>query len=190
MTEKEELISAAAIRVFSRYGVKRATMNDVADEAGVVRQTLYNVFANKNEVIDGAVRYYMRQTRMQTLAEWADVESLGEKLDILFTNTVIAPWDVIRATPDAVDLEAGTHGATTAALKDSEDQMQRMLVDVFEPYADALMPMGQSAETLATYVTRVMLGLKHGTHERGELLAMLETLKTSILVMVSEDLPV
>ena len=40
MTEKE--IVAAATRAFRRYGIDRATVVDIAQEAGVSRQTLYN----------------------------------------------------------------------------------------------------------------------------------------------------
>ena len=51
MDEKQVAIAEAAIRVISRYGVKRTTMQDIADEAGVVRQTLYNYYKKKDDVL-------------------------------------------------------------------------------------------------------------------------------------------
>ena len=48
MEQREVKIVDAAFRVFSRYGVKRTTMNDIAEEAGLVRQTLYTVYKNKD----------------------------------------------------------------------------------------------------------------------------------------------
>ena len=50
MNEREKKIIEAAVEVFHRYGVKRASMSDIADEAGVSRQTVYNAFSNKDEL--------------------------------------------------------------------------------------------------------------------------------------------
>lgn len=186
MTDKEELIVAAALRVFARYGLQRATMNDVAEEAGVVRQTLYNVFANKHEMIDGAVRYYMGQLRAQTRAEWADAPALADRIDILFRYNVITPWDMLRATPDAKDLEAGTHAATKAALKDAEARGQEMVAELFGHYVATLNTFDQTPASVSAYVMRSMFGIKHGADDREDLLAMLETLKTSIRIMVGD----
>ena len=44
--------------MFSRYGVKRTSMVDLAQEAGVSRQTLYNVFRNKDDVLRALIRAY------------------------------------------------------------------------------------------------------------------------------------
>ena len=40
-------IVSAAIAVFFRYGLHRVTMEDIAREAGVSRQTVYARFGNK-----------------------------------------------------------------------------------------------------------------------------------------------
>jgi AcrR family transcriptional regulator len=41
----------AATACFDRYGLRRTTMDDVAEAAGVSRKTVYNYFANKNVLI-------------------------------------------------------------------------------------------------------------------------------------------
>ena len=53
----ENHIIIKAIEVVSRHGIQKTTMGDIADAAGVSRQTLYNKFANKDEVLRGAIRY-------------------------------------------------------------------------------------------------------------------------------------
>ena len=47
----EEKILSASIRCFERYGMRRATMEDIARSAGVSRKTVYRYFATKNDLI-------------------------------------------------------------------------------------------------------------------------------------------
>ena len=50
-TKKEELIREAAIRLFSRNGFYNTRTEDIAHEAGVAVGTIYNYFANKEEIL-------------------------------------------------------------------------------------------------------------------------------------------
>lgn len=45
----------AAIELFRQYGFKTITMDDIARRAGISKKTLYQQFANKNEVVSEAV---------------------------------------------------------------------------------------------------------------------------------------
>ena len=51
MEERACKIAAAGYAVISQYGVRRATMSDIAAAAGVSRQTIYNIFPNREAVI-------------------------------------------------------------------------------------------------------------------------------------------
>jgi AcrR family transcriptional regulator len=52
--EKRLKIAHAAIEVFARLGFDRAKMDDVAREAGVGKGTLYEYFADKEALLNGA----------------------------------------------------------------------------------------------------------------------------------------
>lgn len=184
-TEKEKQIAAAALRVFSRYGLKRATMNDVAEEAGVVRQTLYNVFANKDEVIHGTLVFYTNTLRQTTLDAWAEVDDLPTKLDLLFEHYVLASWDAVRATPDAGDLESGNHAAAHRAMCGAGEALEAMLRDLFAPHAEAISQNGQTLSDVAAFVNAALMGLKHGIDDRAALVRHLAALKTMILLMMA-----
>ena len=41
----------AAIACVKRWGIQRVTLNDIADEAGVARSTVYSYYSNRDEVI-------------------------------------------------------------------------------------------------------------------------------------------
>ena len=53
MNDKDNKILSAAYDSFIRYGVKRTTMGDVAQAAGVSRPTLYASYPNKEELLGG-----------------------------------------------------------------------------------------------------------------------------------------
>ncbi len=181
LSEKERQIAAAALRVFSRYGLKRATMNDVAEEAGVVRQTLYNVFANKDEVIHGTLLFYCETLRANVRAAWEGVEDLSTKLDLLWEHYVVASWDAVHAAPDAGDLVSGTTAAAKSAMHIAEAKLEAMLADMFAPHIDALRRNGQDPAKFAAFVNATLMGLKHGTDDRDALLRHLEALKAMVM---------
>lgn len=51
-------ILSAATELFIQYGFKVITMDDIARRAGISKKTLYQHFANKNEVVQEAVTWY------------------------------------------------------------------------------------------------------------------------------------
>ncbi|QXT39867.1 TetR/AcrR family transcriptional regulator [Gymnodinialimonas ceratoperidinii] len=185
LSEKERQIAAAALRVFARYGLKRTTMNDIAEEAGVVRQTLYNVFANKDEVIHGTLLFYTEMLRQQTKEAWDGEQDLGRKLDLLFKHYILASWDTVRATPDAGDLESGTHVAAKRAMAEADAAMEEMLTELFAPYTEALERNGHHLPDFAALVNAVVMALKHRIEDRDVLLKRLGSLRTMVLSAVA-----
>lgn len=58
---KTSEITAAAVAVFSKYGFVRATMQDIASEAGVSRATMYLHFKDKEQVFRHACEVLHQQ---------------------------------------------------------------------------------------------------------------------------------
>src|SRR5690606_32165107 len=52
-------ILSVAAELFRQYGFKTITMDDIARRAGISKKTLYQHFANKNEVIHESLSWYM-----------------------------------------------------------------------------------------------------------------------------------
>jgi len=51
-------ILSASIELFRQYGFKTITMDDIARRAGISKKTLYQHFANKQEVVNESVVWY------------------------------------------------------------------------------------------------------------------------------------
>jgi AcrR family transcriptional regulator len=56
-----ERILEGALRLLGRYGVKKLSMNDVGEAAGVTRGTVYRYFPSKSELIDALNHHENRQ---------------------------------------------------------------------------------------------------------------------------------
>ncbi|MGZ3753046.1 MAG: TetR/AcrR family transcriptional regulator, partial [Mucilaginibacter sp.] len=51
-------ILSVSVELFSQYGFKAITMDDIARRAGISKKTLYQHFANKEEVVNESVLWY------------------------------------------------------------------------------------------------------------------------------------
>ncbi len=102
MTEKEIHIIEAAFAVFLRYGAKRTSMNDIAQEAGIARQTLYNAFSNKDVVLRATIRLFTERAMVEIEKGLKSCESLGDQLDIVFEQLAVNRLDGARTLASPV----------------------------------------------------------------------------------------
>ena len=121
MDEKERKLVDAAIGAFVRYGVRKTTMADIAEAAGVSRQTLYASFANKDEVLVVAIHHLCDQTLEAVRAGWASADGLSARLDVYFEHAILAIYRQIRAAPDSDDMVTGFSEAGRQAVEDVSD---------------------------------------------------------------------
>lgn len=62
--EKKDLIISAAIREFGKKGFAKTTINDIANAAGIGKGTVYEYFANKEEIINHSFGFFVRQMEL------------------------------------------------------------------------------------------------------------------------------
>jgi AcrR family transcriptional regulator len=60
--EPLQKILSASVEMFSQYGFKTITMDDIARRAGISKKTLYQHFANKQEVVQESIMWYKNNT--------------------------------------------------------------------------------------------------------------------------------
>ncbi|HDZ05366.1 hypothetical protein LCGC14_0070090 [marine sediment metagenome] len=61
MQKKSECV-ALALALFSKYGCKRVGMDDVAETLGISKKTLYELFDNKNNLVQESVTLLLNNT--------------------------------------------------------------------------------------------------------------------------------
>ncbi len=99
MSSKSDKILAAAFDVFTRYGVQKATMGDIAKAAGVARQTLYNTYGTKETVMEAVVRSVADEKRKEITGYWAEATEFEAVLNIFCTYGTLAWYDHAHESP-------------------------------------------------------------------------------------------
>jgi len=93
--EARARILDAARDQFSRMGIQRSTMEDVARRAGVSRITVYRRFANKDVLVEHVVRREFRRYFDQFLIDIEQAETVADRVVLGFVSSLRA----IRRNP-------------------------------------------------------------------------------------------
>jgi len=187
MGETADSILEATIRVFMRYGVRRTTMNDIAVEAGLARQTLYSVFANKDEILCACIRHFSNDTLNAITRDWQDQTDLGGKLDVFFEHAILASFRLLRASPDARDMADGYNAAGKAAIRQVQSEKVAHLASMLEQYKTAIAQFGFNSEQVADFLLTAALAARDSADDEQRLLSLLSVLKSSVLALSGEQ---
>ncbi|GAA0876935.1 TetR/AcrR family transcriptional regulator [Wandonia haliotis] len=63
MEEKREEILLKATQVYTRYGIRSVTMDDLARELSVSKKTIYNYFKDKDEIVQEIIKTKLEADR-------------------------------------------------------------------------------------------------------------------------------
>ena len=99
MDQRISDIIQAAMQLFAHYGVGKTSMNEIAAEAGVARQTLYNTFDSKEDLIFAVLRYYAQETQKNVLQKCASLISPEDRMEVLFDQLLMIPFEAMQALP-------------------------------------------------------------------------------------------
>lgn len=193
MSELETTILDAAMHVFSRYGVQRSSMIDLCKEAGVSRQTLYNRFCNKDDVLRGLIGRYTDLAISEIRGELDSTPALGDRLDLIFDRMVLRGYDTIQAMPNAQDLIEGVNATSQEALEQSAVRFRAVIAEVLAPYVPQLTSAGLDPEALSACLQRSAKCVGMQAQDRAQLVTHLQTLRqlclTAALPQVSDPSP-
>ncbi|MBC7282841.1 TetR/AcrR family transcriptional regulator [Hoeflea sp.] len=187
MSERDQQILEAAIAQFSRYGVRKATMGDIAAGAGISRQTLYARYANKAEIIDAAMRLITEKVVGQVSEAWLEAGSISEKLDIFLDYAIVRFFDQVKQMPDSIDLMTGSGDGGTSARHGAEQGKIDLLAGLFEARRDKLTANGTSPRDLADFFYQGSASFLFTARDLGHLKALLASLKRTTLMMLGES---
>ncbi len=75
MTETKEKILNSARTLFTDYGYKKVSMDEIASNAGVTKKTVYSYFKDKEEL----VKYFINEqiTQMKTITDEIDAKNIS-----------------------------------------------------------------------------------------------------------------
>jgi AcrR family transcriptional regulator len=94
----------AALTVFARYGFKRASMEDIAREAGVSRPALYLVFANKGAIFSALAQAMAVRACTGATTAWPADARFQDGLAGAGVALYLDAWRLIKGSPHGSEL--------------------------------------------------------------------------------------
>jgi AcrR family transcriptional regulator len=186
MNDKRLILLQAAQTVFARYGVSKTTMNDIAREAGVARQTLYNAYSSKEAVLRATLRFGADQTMAAVDAKWREQTSLSDKLDTFFELVPLYWYDAVQSSPEAADLIDGINSIAQDELIEIAKASNARIEALIQTHTPEGSQLPLTALEIADFIYSSSMNAKHTAANRGVLEARLTVLKLSVLALLEE----
>lgn len=177
MNDTEQALLDAALRVFSRYGVKRTSMSDLCEEAGVSRQTFYNNYKNKSDILQALIRTHTERALTAIQTGRASCTALGDQLDLVFREMVVKGYDIVSQMPNAEDFMYGMHVSSREELEASNDRFRAVITEILAPYTAQLAQAGVTLPELADFVQRSAKSAGRHALDREHLFSQLTILR-------------
>ena len=185
LIQKEALIDAA-LAVFVRYGAKKTSMSDIADAAGVSRQTLYDLVGGKNEFIEAAIRTVTDRNLDQVRNRLERSMSLERQLHVYFEETVVSSFKLLQSSGDPEDLISGHNEVGKAEIKRSHAKHRQLVAKILKPFESKLERSGHQTKDVAELIVVTGMALKYQADSLRSLGKLLDILTNSIVSLTNE----
>ncbi len=177
---RRDKILQAALAVFARYGFKRASMEDVAGEAGISRPALYQSYENKAAIF-AALAVALGQASCDAAeAAWPIDRPFAEGLAAAGLALHGLSWQTLHASPHGAELMA-TNSALVGDVVAAVDSRMLALVQ------SRLTPLVGSE--VVTSQARAITAALHGLKARAESFDDLAVLITQFARLIGAGLP-
>lgn len=177
-SEKETRVIEAAKRVFLRYGYRRVTMQDIAEEAGMSRPALYLIYCNKEEAFLAAIRDFTAGAMREIADGLAQRATIEEKLQFAFEIWTVQPFELMQGSPDAKDLIECGHGFAKATFDKIYADFEAIVVGVLQ---DAAKNAGRGVALSLGQVAHLLVASTHGLKETAQSTAELRSLIAGLI---------
>ena len=125
---REAILNAALIQ-FMRYGFRRTSMEDIAQETGVSRASLYQHFRNKEEIFRSLAERLHEQALEAAETALKGEGRVGDRVRGALEGKVVRFLDLVAESPHGAELvdESGRLCGDLAVA--TEERFQRLLAD-------------------------------------------------------------
>jgi AcrR family transcriptional regulator len=154
---RQEIIDAA-FQVFMRYGYRRTTMDDIAQQVGLSRPTLYLTFPNKDAIFRAVVETGFDRLLTEIESGLPAQGTLAEQLLHVFEIWSVQPFELVATSPAADELMTDSFGFAG----DIFDRGAQRLAEVLTRLLRAVATDPDALDPPAPARARVLLAAAHG----------------------------
>jgi len=188
MHDRQTTIIEAALRRFGTFGVKKTTMSDIADEAGVSRQTVYNAFEGKDQLVYAVLKGHAFLIR-QRISEGSQADdSLEDRLTVLYQELVAAHDAAMRASPHSDELMENWSNLPQDQQDDINGVYLGTIRGALTPFQDQIEARGFDLDSLSVFLKGNFAQIKRDVKTPEDVERLFRPLKMLILkAMGSRD---
>ncbi|MEM7013972.1 MAG: TetR/AcrR family transcriptional regulator [Verrucomicrobiota bacterium] len=130
-TERQLQILEVAKRLFLHFGFQKVTLGDIAKEMGVSRPTVYQAFANKEEIFSAIIETWQEDALERIAAVHDSKKTMRKKIEAAIEIWIIEPFEMLHSSPGASELLDCTFGFAVetmdAGYADFEKEIKKFL---------------------------------------------------------------
>lgn len=130
--EKRAKIVTAATTLFSRYGFKRTSIDQLAAEAGVAKPTVYAYFKDKDAVFEAVVVAVCEDLIARAEAASRGRGSIEERLSAMLAAKFTRYWELVQRSPHAQELLDSQNRLGTETIARADKAFVRLLATTIE----------------------------------------------------------
>lgn len=187
MDETESTVINAAISTFVRYGARKTSMSDIADAAGVSRQTLYDIFGNKDELVVATIRHITSQNLHDVRDGIKGKKGIKSKLNVYFEKVTIRSFLMVQEARDPeVAVSGGRTEAGKATIEESKLRHQALLVELLAPYEASIEENGHTVTDVAKFIVFNAMSLKYSQPDEAALRKIVSTTIAAAMGLIGE----
>ena len=134
MQDTKTLMLKAAVDVVSQAGIRTFSVGKAAVRTGLSRQSIYNAFGSKEEMLRAAMRHSGERKRDAALQAVSETKTIEDQLDVLFEHLVVSAFQFVKSNPSADDFIDSAHKIGGEVLNASFEAERQMYEDVFSPF--------------------------------------------------------
>lgn len=125
-------ILEAATRLFSRYGVRRASVDEIARAASVAKPTLYTYFPNKSELFRAVCDSVLERIVEGARDAAATPGSVEERIVAVLAAKFTVLHELVATSPHAAELLGSSDRMAARAVEDADRRYAGVLAGVVE----------------------------------------------------------
>lgn len=186
---KPNAIVLAGLRLFTQYGYRKTSIDDIAEAAQVAKRTVYLHFENKAAVFLAILEYLADQVRQRCdaaeNAPGTPVDRLTGLLDAFFGMA----FELFNKSEHMPELEETFSKLARARISmlntEYEDHIARFLRSLQKTGVIAEPPDGLSVERIVHILVRAAEGAKHDPEIQGDRKALERRLRELAIVAIA-----
>ncbi|MGC6517676.1 MAG: TetR/AcrR family transcriptional regulator [Candidatus Puniceispirillaceae bacterium] len=175
MNAKDTLIAKAGLAQFARYGWRKMTMQDVADAAGISRQTLYNRVSHKEELLRLVVHYYLTDNIERCRIATDQATTIEAATDALIAHFLTEAWQTLQAMPETENIEMASNAIISQEVANATKLKTALISDVI-----ARLTKAKNANEMADFFYASLTGIKSFAKTQDQLDQLSAILKQSL----------